>query len=372
MPSLYRALRPLIFCLDAEAAHDLSIRGLELRRRLRPAGPSASPAAGPGSDRLATRVLGLSFPNPVGLAAGYDKDARVPDELLALGFGFVEVGTTTPRPQPGNPRPRLFRLGADEAVVNRFGFNSQGHDAALARLRALPSRAGAGVVGVNVGANKDSADRVADYVAGYRTFAAVADYVTVNISSPNTSGLRDLQSEAELGRLLASLREAREQVAAAGHRTPPLLVKIAPDLDEAALAAIVETAVLHRAEGLVISNTTVARPRLGSRHAGETGGLSGRPLFAPATALLARAHRLAEGRLTLVGVGGVGDGQDAFTKIAAGASLVQLYTALVFQGPGLVRRIVGELDAILRREGFANVAAAVGSRAAELERLTVS
>jgi dihydroorotate dehydrogenase len=364
LPSLYRAFRPLIFRLDAETAHELSVRALAAKAKLWPGG-------GRGSDppTLRTRLFGLDFPNPIGLAAGYDKDARVPEAMLGLGFGFVEVGTVTPRPQPGNPRPRLFRLAADEAVINRFGFNSAGAKVVLAALSHRPRGARAGLVAVNVGANRESPDRIEDYVLGYRTFAPVADYVTVNVSSPNTPGLRDLQSAGELGRLLARLREAREHVAAAGHRTPPLLLKIAPDLTEPALAAIVGTAVDHHVDGLVISNTTISRPDLNSPLATETGGLSGRPLFALSTAMLAKAHRLAEGRLPLVGVGGVASGEDAFAKIAAGASLVQLYTALVYQGPGLARRVKRELAAILELEGFASVTDAVGTRAAEMERI---
>lgn len=317
---------------------------------------------------LSRHLFGLDFPNPVGLAAGYDKNAQVVDAMLGLGFGFVEAGTVTPRPQPGNPRPRLFRLTQDEAVINRFGFNSQGHGPTLARLTHRASRKRGrmlGITGVNIGANKDSEDRTADYVSGYRAFAPVADYITVNISSPNTPGLRDLQSEAELAGLLTALHDLRQEIGSGGGKTPPILLKIAPDLDLDGLTTIVETAVGTGVDGLIISNTTITRPHLTSRYRDEAGGLSGKPLFSLSTAMLARAFVLADGRLPLVGVGGVASAQDALDKITAGASLVQLYSALVYEGPALARRINDQLPGLLMRHGFADIAGATGARAKE-------
>jgi dihydroorotate dehydrogenase len=303
------------------------------------------------------RAFGLEFPNPVGLAAGFDKDAQVPGAMARFGFGFVECGTVTPRPQAGNPRPRLFRLGADGAVINRMGFNNGGMAAAAANLKA---RRGSGIVGINIGANKDSADRIADYAACYAVLAPLADYVTVNVSSPNTPGLRGLQDREALTRLLASLVEAR---ARGVHR--PLLLKIAPDLDDHALDAIAEvvrTSALEGAiEGLIVSNTTIARPALTSAHAGQAGGLSGAPLFEPSTRILGEMYRRLDGAVTLVGVGGIASGADAYAKIRAGASLVQLYSALALQGPALVGRVKRELAALLARDGYASVAAAVGT-----------
>ena len=361
MASLYRLVRPLIFRLDPERAHDWSIRALKLKGAFDRAGAARNQAH---TSRLRQQVFGLDFPNPIGLAAGYDKDAQVVDAALGLGFGFVEAGTVTPLPQAGNPRPRLFRLTEDEAIINRFGFNSRGHAAAI---RALQRRRSAqGLVGVNIGANKLSEDRIADYVSGYAAFAPLADYITVNISSPNTPALRQLQSENQLRPLLTSLAEARRHIAARDQTTPPLLLKIAPDLSRNELAAIVEMAIETGIGGLIVANTTVSRPRLKSRYAGETGGLSGRPLFALSTAALASVYRMTAGRLPLIGVGGVSSARDAFDKITAGASLVQLYSALIYEGPGLAHRIARELDAIIEAEGFASLGEAVGTRAEKL------
>jgi dihydroorotate dehydrogenase len=333
--------------LPAETAHRVTLALL---------GPAAAILPRPPADeaRLAIDALGLHFPNPVGLAAGFDKNAEVPDAMARLGFGFVECGTVTPRPQAGNPRPRLFRLPRDGAVINRMGFNNDGMEAAAAHLRR---RKRGGPVGINIGANKDSADRVADYVAAFDGLGPLADYVTVNVSSPNTPGLRGLQNRDELATLLGRLIEAREKKALA----VPLLLKIAPDLDETALDQIAEVVLASRIEGLIVTNTTIARPVLKSPHAGEAGGLSGRPLFAPSTHVL-RAMRARTGsRIVLIGVGGIASGADAYAKIRAGASLVQLYTALVYQGPGLVGRIKRDLLALLDRDGFAGVADAVGA-----------
>jgi dihydroorotate dehydrogenase len=340
---------PLLRGMDPERAHDLAL--LALRAGLVGADPAEDDPI------LATQAFGLSFRNPVGLAAGFDKDAVAVLPLMRLGFGFVEAGTVTPRPQPGNPRPRLFRLAEDRAVINRMGFNNGGLDAFLARLAALPRPLPA-PLGVNIGINKEGAEPERDYPAAYAAVAPHADYVTVNVSSPNTPGLRDLQGEERLAAILDAI------AAAPAPRRPPVLVKIAPDLAGDALGPLVETCVARGVAGLIVSNTTVTRPAtLRSRHRGEAGGLSGAPLFALSTAVLRSVHRLARGRLVLIGVGGVGSGADALAKIRAGASLVQLYTALAYEGPALIRRIKDDLAALLRREGFARLSEAVGTDA---------
>ncbi|MFN4143820.1 quinone-dependent dihydroorotate dehydrogenase [Aestuariivirga sp.] len=329
-------VRPLLHRLDAETAHDLTIRALKAF----PAG--AAPA---GDSRLAVEAFGLRFRNPLGLAAGFDKNAEVPDAMLALGFGFTEIGTVTPRPQAGNPRPRLFRLTEDEAVINRMGFNNEGHQAALARLAARAGRGG--IVGVNIGANKDSTDRIGDYVAGIEAFSHLASYFTVNVSSPNTPGLRGLQSRAELEQLLARLNAAR----AAQAKRPPMLLKIAPDLRQDELEDIAAACSGGAVDGIIVSNTTLSREGLRSTHAAEQGGLSGKPLLTLSTRQLARLHLLTGGAIALIGVGGVHDAASALRKIRAGASLVQLYSALVYRGPGLVREILDGLSAEVSRGG---------------------
>jgi len=339
---LYRFARPALFTLDPERAHGLAIAALKAMPR-RPAMPG-----GP----LHTEVAGLAFPNPLGLAAGFDKDGEVPDALLGRGFGFVEVGSITPRPQAGNPKPRLFRLAEDGAVINRMGFNNGGAPAAAARLAARERR---GIVGINIGANKDSTDRIADYAQMTQVMAPLASYLAVNISSPNTPGLRALQDEGALTGLLEAVIEAR------GHRGPPVFLKVAPDLEAADIDAIARIAIDQRLGALIVSNTTVSRPPLRSRHASETGGLSGAPLKSLALQRL-RDFRTATGAaLPLVGVGGIGSAEDAWQRIRAGASLVQLYSAMVYEGPGIARRIVRGLEALMRRDGFASVAEAVGS-----------
>ena len=316
---------------------------------------SLLPGAAADDPRLAVDAFGLSFPNPLGLAAGFDKNAEVPAAMGKLGFGFVECGTVTPRPQAGNPRPRLFRLAQDRAVINRMGFNNDGMDAAASRLAA---RKRSGIVGINIGANKDSADRVADYRAAFARLAPLADYVTVNVSSPNTPGLRGLQGRDELTALLSALTEERTKRAL----RVPLLLKIAPDLDEPALDDIAAVAGASGIEGLIVSNTTIARPAtLKSPLAKEPGGLSGAPLFEPSTRILREMRKRT--RLTLIGVGGIASGADAYAKIRAGASLVQLYSALAFEGPGLVARIKRELLACLARDGFATLSDASGAEA---------
>jgi len=340
---IYKLLRPFAFALDAETAHRATIAALSLAPRL-PL-PSIAP-------ELASEVAGLHFPSPVGLAAGFDKDAEVPDAMLGLGFGFVEVGTVTPQPQGGNPKPRLFRLNEDRAVINRMGFNNQGQAAALERLAKRERR---GIVGVNIGANKDSADRVGDYAAGVRTMAPVADYLTVNISSPNTPGLRNLQAGGELDELLAAVCDAR------GKGGPPVFLKVAPDLEAGDHERIVRAAIDSGIDALIVSNTTVSRPPLYSKLGSETGGLSGRPLKMLALAQL-RAFRVASGRqIPLIAAGGIENADDAWDRIAAGASLAQLYSAMVYEGPGLAKRIAVGLAKRLKREGMSSVAEAVGS-----------
>ena len=337
-------LGPLLLALPAERAHQLTITGLAAWRGVGARGPVRS-------DRLAITVAGVAFPNPVGVAAGVDKDGRGIAGLFGLGAGSVEIGTLTPLPQPGNPKPRLFRLPEDGAVVNRMGFNNGGLKAGLARAAAAAKRAG--VLGVNVGANKDAADRVADYVAGVGAAAQVADYVTVNISSPNTPGLRDLQHGAALDELLAACAEARG--------TTPLFLKVAPDLDEAQVEDIARAAIDRGVDALVVGNTTVTRPGLRSRYAAEGGGLSGRPLRDLAARRLADFARATGGAMPLVAAGGIDTGTEAYARIRAGASLVQLYTGLVYGGPGLLRRIATDLDALLARDEFNRVGDAVGA-----------
>ena len=358
-PPLYARLRPFIFALAPEAAHRLTLLALRL-------GP-AFPAVLPASVRavLRTRVWGRDFVNPLGLAAGFDKDAEVADSLLRSGFGFVEVGSVTPRPQSGNPKPRVFRLPEDRALINRLGFNSAGLARVEANLRRRRAAAPeGGVIGVNLGRNKDSTDAGADYLAGLRALAPLADYLVINVSSPNTPGLRALQGRDQLAALLAPLRAALDEAGpqTATGRPPPLLLKIAPDLTAEDRADIAEVALARGLDGLIVSNTTIARPpELASRFRGEAGGLSGAPLFPPSTALLAEMYRLTGGRLPIIGVGGVAGGAEAYAKIRAGASLVQLYTGLVYEGPGLMGRILTELAALLRGDGFGAVGEAVGA-----------
>ena len=341
--ALYPLLRPLIFRLGGEQAHDLTIAALKRVPAARP--PQPDPVLG-------VRVAGLHFPNPIGLAAGFDKNARVYDRMLGLGFGFAEVGTLTPLPQAGNPKPRLFRLEEDRAVINRLGFNNGGQQAALDRLRA---RSPSGIVGVNIGANKDSVDRIADYRAGARAMAPVADYLTVNISSPNTPGLRALQDPAALDELLAAVVEER------GGSGPPIFLKLAPDLEVADVDDISRVAIGRGIDGLIISNTTVTRPPLRSRHAGEGGGLSGAPLKALALQRLRDFRTATGGAIPLIAAGGIASGADAYQRIRAGASLVQLYSALAFHGPGLPGRMLRDLDRLLARDGFTSVTDAVGA-----------
>jgi dihydroorotate dehydrogenase len=342
---LHDAVARGLHLLDPEDAHGVTIQGLRLG--LGPRAPAQDPI-------LATGLAGLALPNCVGLAPGFDKNAEVFAPMLASGFGFVECGTVTPLPQAGNPRPRLFRLTEDRAVINRMGFNNQGLEPFAARL----ARRGPGVVGANIGANKDAADRIGDYVTGLTRLWGLAGYFTINISSPNTPGLRALQTRAALEELLGRLTEARDALPAAGR--VPIFLKVAPDLEDAEVEAIVETVVGAGLSGIMVSNTTISRPPLKSRHAGEAGGLSGAPLTGLAQAMMRRFHAAVAGRVALVGVGGIGSGAEAYARIRAGAQAVQLYSALVYGGPGLVMRIRRDLGDRLRADGFANVAQAVG------------
>jgi dihydroorotate dehydrogenase len=337
-----RALR----MLDPEDAHGWAIRGLKM---------GLGPVGGPDDPILAGSLGGLALPNVVGLAPGFDKDAEVFAPMLRAGFGFVECGTVTPKPQAGNPRPRLFRLAEDRAVINRMGFNNQGLEAFAARL----ARRGPGVVGANIGANKDSEDRIGDYVTGLRRLWGLASYFTINIASPNTPGLRALQTKAALEELLGRLAEVRDGLPAV--ERVPMFLKVAPDLEAGEVETIVETSFAHGLAGIMVSNTTVSRPPLKSRFREEAGGLSGAPLTALSTQVLREFAQAATGRLALVGVGGIGSGADAYEKIRAGASAVQLYSALVFEGPGLVRRIKRDLAARLRTDGFATISEAIGA-----------
>ena len=348
MNGLFGLGQALLLALDPERAHDLAVKSLELGLYPR--------ATEPDDKRLAQRIFGLDFPNPIGMAAGFDKDARVPRELLATGLGFVEVGTLTPRAQSGNPLPRVFRSQADRAIINRLGFNNEGQEAALQRLQRRP----AGVVGVNIGAGRDSSDRIGDYVSGIERMGSVASYFTVNISSPNTPGLRDLQAPETLDALLKRALTARGALA----NKPPLLVKLAPDLADADLPEVVDVIVANGVDAIVVSNTTLMRDGLkDATFARETGGLSGRPLFTRSTRMLARVYQLTRGKLPLVGVGGVDSGETAVAKIEAGASLLQLYTGLVFEGPGLIGRIKQALVVAIERAGAHDLKPLIGARA---------
>lgn len=347
---LYSLIRPALFMLDAEAAHGLAIKALKTLPAGRPVAPG-----GP----LETNVAGIAFPNPVGMAAGFDKDAEVADALLGLGFGFVEVGSITPKPQPGNPKPRLFRLEEDLAVINRMGFNNGGAQAAAARIAARGNRGGVpkGVLGINIGANKDSKDRIADYAEMTRIMAPLATYLAVNISSPNTPGLRALQDEGALAELLDAVLEAR------GEEGPPVFLKVAPDLQGADIDAITRIAIDKQLGALIVANTTISRPRLASPHAAETGGLSGAPLKPLALAMLRAFRKASGGAIPLIGVGGIATAEDAWERIRAGASLVQIYSAMIYRGPGIARDICKGLERLMAKDGFATIAEAVGTKA---------
>jgi len=346
MTDLHGLATKALHALDPEDAHTAALAGLKLG--LGPRAPAEDPI-------LATEVAGLRLPNPVGLAPGFDKNAEVFGPMLKAGFGFVECGTVTPKPQAGNPRPRLFRLSEDRAVINRMGFNNEGLEAYAARL----ARRGPGVVGANFGANKDSEDRIGDYVTGLTRLWGLASYFTINISSPNTPGLRALQTKAALDELLGRVMEAAAGLPAAGRA--PIFLKVAPDLEDGEVEAISDSVAGHGLSGVIVSNTTVGRPTLRSAHAGEAGGLSGAPLLGLSTQVLGQFRQAAGGRFVLIGAGGIASGADAYAKLRAGAAAVQLYSALAFEGPGLVVRIKRELAARLRTEGFASVAEAVAA-----------
>lgn len=343
----YRLLRPLLFALPPETAHGLALTALRLR--------FLPPARQPASAALRVQAFGLTFDNPVGLAAGFDKNAHAIDAALAQGFGFVEAGTVTPKPQAGNPRPRLFRLEEDEAIINRLGFNNKGVEAFVANLR----RPRAGIVGANIGRNRDTQDPVQDYLTLLEAVAPHADYVAVNVSSPNTQGLRALQERKALDALLAALMRKRRALA----RPVPLLLKVAPDLDTAQREAIAGLVLAHGVDGLIVGNTTLSRPALTSRQRDEAGGLSGRPLYPLSTEVVRSFYRLTQGRIPLIGVGGILSGEDAYAKIRAGASLVQVYTGLIYRGFGLVREINATLERCLKKDGISSIQAAVGKDA---------
>jgi dihydroorotate dehydrogenase len=340
---LYSMLRPALFLADAESAHAMSLAALRF----------LSAGRDTGSPRLRQKVAGMDFPNPVGLAPGYDKNAQVCEAAFGLGFGFAEIGTVTPRPQTGNPRPRLFRLVEDRAVINRMGFNNDGMEVVAGRLAAVDPARRAGPIGINIGANKDSDDRIADYVAAMVRLAPLADYVTVNISSPNTPGLRALQDKDALVELLVRVKEVAPD-------KKPVFLKVAPDLEPADIDDIAAVVIEQDIDALIVSNTTISRPALKSRHAAENGGLSGSPLRDLAQQRLIDFRKATAGALPLIGVGGIASAEDAYARIRAGASLVQLYSALVYEGPWLPRRINKGLLALLARDGFANISEAVG------------
>jgi dihydroorotate dehydrogenase len=353
LKNFYRLARSALFALGPEEAHEASLKALEC---------GVYPRALSTDDRvLSQSVFGLEFPNPIGIAAGYDKDARAPDAVLGMGCGFAEIGTITPKPQSGNERPRVFRLLDDNALINRLGFNNGGHAAALERLEARKNRGG--IVGVNIGANKDSDDRGEDYVLGLVRFNSVASYFTVNISSPNTPGLRDLQAPQALDELLTRIMATRTRLVKDGALRRPIVVKIAPDIAEDDIAPIVERLLAHRVDGIAVSNTTLARNGVKSAAAHESGGLSGRPLFSRSTAMLARVFQETDGKIPLIGIGGIDSGKRALEKIEAGATLLQLYTGLVYEGPGLIGEIKSFLTETLRTGGQSSLSAIRGRHA---------
>ena len=355
LTAVFELARPLLFALDPEQAHELTIKSLEAGIYPRPSQPD--------EPCLGVRIWDVMFPNPFGIAAGFDKDARVPAAVIGMGFGHAEIGTVTPLPQAGNPRPRIFRLIKDKALINRLGFNNRGHAAALDRLKARPR---GGVVGVNVGANKDATDRVVDYEAGITAFYDVASYFTVNISSPNTPGLRDLQAPAALDDLLGRVLAAREKFLTAGKPKRPIVVKLAPDIAEADIEPVIAVLLRRGADGIAVSNTTLARRGLTDKEgARQAGGLSGRPLFHRSTVMLARVAQLTAGRVPLIGIGGVDSGAAAIAKLEAGATLLQLYSGLVYEGPGLLGRMKRDLVALIRREGLNSVGDMTGRRTSE-------
>ncbi len=346
--------KPVLRVMSPEGAHEATLIALELGLYPRPM-EKDEPA-------LQSKVFGLDLPNPIAIAAGFDKDARVAQAVLNMGCGFCEVGTLTPKPQKGNPKPRVFRLWQDRGVINRLGFNNGGHEAAYKRLQ---KHKGKGVVGINIGANKDSSDRSGDYVSGLKTFYDLASYFTVNISSPNTPGLRDLQAPGALDELLGRLMEARGELVAQGAPSIPIIIKISPDIAEDDIAPIVGRLVAHKVDGIAVSNTTLSRPDLTSDSSHEAGGLSGRPLFHRSTVMLARVYMETGGRIPLIGIGGVDRGERAVEKIKAGATLIQLYTGLIYEGVGLISRIKSDLSKECLARGVANYQELIGVKAQE-------
>ena len=344
----------LLLAIPPEQAHAMAVRSLELG--LHPRASARDDAV------LAVRCAGLEMPNPLAVAAGFDKDARVPHALIAMGLGYAEVGTVTPKPQSGNPRPRVFRIPAARAIINRLGFNNGGHAAALERLRRIALK---GVVGVNIGANKETADRVGDYVLGLNAFYDVASYFTVNISSPNTPGLRDLQAPEQLDALLSRLMDARAALISAGRPRRPIVVKIAPDIAEEDVAPIAARLIAHGVDAIAVSNTTLSRTGVSGANAKESGGLSGRPLFHRSTVMLARMYQATAGKVPLIGIGGIDSGETALAKIEAGATLLQLYTGLIYEGPELVTRIKAHLASAVRSAGVRSIQDLTGRTAAQ-------
>lgn len=355
---LFRLAKPILHSMEPEKAHELTLSGLRSRR---------PPRAYRGEfENLKVNLFGLDFPNPLGMAAGFDKNAEVSSALLSLGFGFVEVGTVTPLAQKGNPVPRVFRLPDDGALINRLGFNNKGHGTAYDNLRRQTMSDG--IVGVNIGANKQSEDKVADYVKGLEHFYDLASFYVVNISSPNTPGLRNLQSSKELSGLVQRLMKKREELHKEFGNKVPLLVKIAPDLELAELKEIAAIFLKEKVDGVIISNTTLSRDGVGDENAGEDGGLSGKPLFERSTRVLAQFYLLSKGRVPIIGVGGIHSAETAYKKIQAGASLLEFYTALVYEGPGLLGEILTGLDRLLRADGYKTLSQAVGSKATEISK----
>ncbi|MCP4934031.1 MAG: quinone-dependent dihydroorotate dehydrogenase [bacterium] len=362
LKGLMTLARPALLALDPEKAHELTLRSLE---------QGLYPRGGQNDQRLEQTVWGLKFNNPLGMAAGFDKNGRVMGPLFKMGFGFCEVGTVTPQPQDGNLKPRVFRLIKDRGVINRLGFNNEGHDALAKRLLM---RSHDGVLSINIGANKDSADRIEDYCLGLKRFYNVADFFTINISSPNTPGLRDLQAPDELDALLGKLIQVRAHLMDdedAPHR--PMAVKLAPDIDDDALPAIIERLQAHKVDSIVISNTTLARTGLGDQSTGEqSGGLSGRPLFERSTRMLAKVYQITKGQIPLIGIGGIDSGESAVAKLQAGATLIELYTGLIYEGPSLITNIKRALIRHCEENGYSSIEQAIGTKADEWAAKTIS
>lgn len=356
--NIYKLAKPVIFKMDPEKAHQLTIKALKTGLSL--------DRCNQKDKRLQQQLWGLNFNNPLGMAPGFDKNAEVPNELINLGFGFVEVGTITPKPQQGNPKPRIFRLIKDQGVINRLGFNNEGHDAALLRLQGRNMN---GVIGVNIGANKESDNRVEDYLKGFQTFQGVADYFTINISSPNTPGLRDLQSPEALDELLGSLMQARTNIIDHGGKMRPIFVKLAPDIADQDLEPIIYKLLDHKVDAVIISNTTLSRTGLTDPFKSEAGGLSGRPLFKKSTRMLARVHLISEGALPIIGVGGIENAETAWQKLEAGANLIQLYSSMIYQGPGIISNILKGLSQRLDQEQLNSLASIRGRTADEWANL---